>query len=266
MKPEIKLQVMKIRNLEVTLFWKIFLLIILTAVIVSWSSHRSDCKNSTYILEQSQKRYNADQNWQQSEITLHIQEPRVGTPNRFTKLRINNASDYFEMERNREEGMLKIILEENKEGQIFLNGKSGFPREIMEKYGNPERIERSKNFYKTMYGLPMSLNDEFWKKIESAQKAEFEGDEVYRIDIEPKEELISKHWTIIISVETYEILAIEFNRPEELNGNEEIIKFHGEYEVNGVKIPRVRNWYDKNTNEYLGTDVIVKGLKQKIPG
>ena len=69
------------------------------------------------------------------------------------------------------------------------------------------------------------------KKIEPAQTAEYEGQEVYRINIELKEELISKHWTLIFSVDTYKILAIEFNHPEATEKEEEIIKFHGEYEI-----------------------------------
>lgn len=242
------------------LFWQIFLLTILPMVFGSWSLKESNCTNSLYILKQSQKIHDVHNNWKQAKLRIHIQEPRVGTPDRYTKLLINNSSNYFEMERNREEGMVKMIFTENEEGEIFLNGKSAFTEDIKEKYGNLETIKRSKNFYEIMYGLPMSFTDEFWKEINPAQKATFEGKEVYRINIELQEELISKHWTLIISAETYKIMAIEFNHPEEPEKNEEIIKFYGEYEINGIQIPRVRDWYDKNTNEYLGTDVIVKQL------
>ena len=54
---------------------------------------------------------------------------------------------------------------------------------------------------------------------------------------------------------------LEFNHPEQPENEGEIIKFNGVYEINGMKIPRIRNWYAKGTNEYLGTDVIVGTLE-----
>ncbi len=57
------------------------------------------------------------------------------------------------------------------------------------------------------------------------------------------------------------LLAIEFNHSREDRNNGEILKFFGEYEFNGVKTPRIRNWYSQSQNKYLGSDVIVAELK-----
>ncbi|WP_282163015.1 DUF6503 family protein [Ulvibacterium marinum] len=241
---------------------KLFTGLLVIFVTFGWKTNNPNCKNSTYILNQVQEKYDSNQEWGTSEIKLHIQEPRVNNPQRYTKLNLKNSDDYFEMERFREDGIVKRILTGNGESKIFLNGESELSRAIIEQYRlNVERSLGHKKFYKLMYGLPMSLSNNFWEQIRSAQKAEYEGREVYRVAMELKDEMISKHWTLIIEVETYTLLAIEFNHPEDPGKEEEIITFEGEFDINGMKIPRIRNWYIKGTNEYLGTDIIVEELK-----
>lgn len=234
----------------------------LLITIISGLNVKDDfCKNSEYILSKANKVYDANNQWQHSAINIHIQEPRVGNPQRYTKLLLNNASNYFEMERQKDIGTIKRIVNEHEKSEILVNGKSDISTEIKEKYAlNLERTLKSKNFYKILYGVPMSITNELWDNIEPAQQIVFEGKEAYKIAIELKETLISKHWALLISKENYELLAIEFNHPEQPENEGEIIKFNGEYEINGMKIPRIRNWYAKGTNEYLGTDIIVTEL------
>ena len=229
--------------------------------IISWNTNHADCKNSTYILSQVKKQYDANNQWEASEIKLHIQEPRVGNPLRHTRLQLANSTDYFEMERFRKDGVVKRILTGTGESKIYLNNESNLAQEIIEQYRlNKERTLSHKKFYRLMYGLPMSLKETVWKKIAPAKKGTFEGKDVYRLSLELKDPMISKHWTLLIDVENYKLLGIEFNHPEEPGREEELIKFESEFEVDGIKLPRIRNWYIKGTNEYLGSDIIVEEL------
>ena len=230
--------------------------------LLSWVTDNTNCKNSNYILSQVKAKYNANSLWESSELKLHIQEPRVGNPLRHTKLFLNNGNDYFEMERFREDGVVKRILTNEGESRIYLNEELNHSEAVIEQYQlNTERTKGHKAFYKLMYGLPMSLTDQHLEKMEPAQKAVFDGIDVYRISIELKEPMISKYWTLIVDSETYALKAIEFNHPDEPEKQEEILVFESEIEVNGFKIPRIRNWYIKGTNEYLGSDIIVEELK-----
>jgi hypothetical protein len=228
---------------------------------MGWTTTGPTCKHSAFILDQVTNNYDPSHLWENSEIKVHIQEPRVGNPQRHTKLVLNNAEDYFEMERYRVDGVIKRILSHTGESNTFLNGKSDLSDEVIEKYRlSADRTLGHKRFYKLMYGLPMSINEGTWRKIEPAQPGEYEGKAVYRIRIELLEEMISKYWTLIVTPENYELLAIEFNHPDAPGKEEEVIKLEGEIEVNGIKIPRIRNWYIKGTDEYLGTDIIVEKL------
>jgi|GEM_PF-1656660 len=233
--------------------------LLLIGVILGWKTNRPNCKNSVYILDQVKEKYDSQQVWGTSELKIHIQEPRVSNPQRYTKLNLKNSNDYFEMERFREDGIVKRILTGNGESRIFLNGESELSKTIVEQYRlNVERTKGHKKFYQLMYGLPMSLSNDLWEQIEPARKVTYAGREAYAVALELKDEMISKHWTLLIDVENYNLLTIEFNHPEDPDKEEEVLTFEGEFEINGMKIPRIRNWYIKGTHEYLGTDVIVE--------
>ena len=243
------------------------LLIVLFTAWLSVFSFQPDnppapCKNRQYIVAQSKLKDDTDQRWNQSEFRLHIQEPRVNNPQRYSRVVLNNASSYFEIERNRSEGTIKRIIDERGSFRALFNDNTDVPAEIIEKYGiNQQRSQGYRNFYQAMYGLPMSVTKEFYDKMAPAEPIVFEGKEAYRISLELKQEMISKHWQLIISIEDYALLALEFYHPE--NPEEgEIIKFQDNLRIDNITLPRMRHWYDKQTDEYLGSDIIVTETSQ----
>lgn len=243
-------------------FWQIISLAMLILVFGNWDLKDNNCKNSLYLLKQSQKRYDENNNWQKSEIKIHIQEPRVGNPQRYTKLKLNNEIDYFEMERKREFGIENRIIDSQGNNKIGLNGEYDIPKEVKEKYRiDINRNEVYRKFYEHLYGIPMSITEDLWTKIAPAETGIFEGIPVYEIKIELKEKVISKNWTLIISKETYKVLGLEFNYPESPDHEEELIKFEGEIEVGELILPRIRHWYIKGSEEYLGSDIVVEKLE-----
>ena len=232
------------------------------AVLIAWMSDFPKCTNSEYLLERVRDHYDPNEVWDTTTLKIHIQEPRVGNPQRHTKLTLDNDENYFEMERFREDGIVRRILTGDGESQIFLNGESDLSDSIVTAYRLYEdRSHNHKNFYQLMYGLPMSLNEDLWEEVKPAQLASFEGNNVYRIDAELKEDMISKHWTIIVDADDYNLLALEFNHPEDPESEGEILKFDGTIEINGVALPRIRNWYVQGSEEYLGSDIIVGVLE-----
>ncbi len=242
---------------------KTFSLLIISALLPflpSVTPADTGCKNSAYILQQVRTNYG--QGWETADLRIHIQEPRLGNPQRYTKLRLNLGEDYFEMERTYDYGTLRRILTADQESKIYLNGDANLPQELVDKYLlNVTRTQAHKKFYRYMYSIPMCLTDEFWSEIAPAQEVVFDGREAYQISMVLKEEMISKYWTLIVDAEMERLLALEFNHPDEPGRDEEMIIFEGEYVVDGIKLPRIRHWYIKGTEEYLGSDIIVETLE-----
>ena len=243
---------------------KILLASILSLFFMSMLPVESDfnkCKNSEYILNQSKKKHDSKSHWNQSEINFHIQEPRVGNPQRFSKIKLNNATDYFEIERNRAEGLEKRTINEQGKCTFSLNGSEEIPEEIQEKYGiNKESTEFRKIFYQTLYGLPMSLTDDMIVEMKPAESIVYEDRDAYRVNIELKNSIISKHWGLLISTKDFKLLALEFNHPDDPDSVGEIIKFEGLVKVKGMELPRIRHWYEQGSDEYLGSDIIVEQI------
>jgi hypothetical protein len=246
-------------------FMKTILILILPVLIFmasKWETETVPCKNSPYLLEKSKRAHDPKSNWNKAAFKVHIQEPRVGNPQRFTKLKLDNRTGFYEMDRNRDEGIVKRRVNGNGEVEIFLNGKSDIPESIVEKYGlNSTTTRFIQKFYRTMYGLPMALEKDFWTQIDTAEPIQFYGKEAYRIPIVLTEEIIAKNWGIILSRNDYRILGLELNHPENPNQEEELIKFEGAFIHDQMEIPRIRHWYIKGSEEYLGTDIIVEKIE-----
>jgi len=223
---------------------------------------QNDYINGDQLLKKMIEKADPNHQWPETTLKVHIQEPRVGNPQRHTKLTLKNAESYFAMERFRVDGIVSRSLSADGTSEIALDGIVDLPDSIIQKYKlNVQRTINHKRFYELMYGLPMTLNKSLWQNINPARRSQFEGKEVYEISIELKEEMISKFWTLIIGVNLYKLLAIEFSHPDETDGEEEIIKFEGEIKIANVVLPRIRNWYIKGSNEYLGSDIIVSELQ-----
>ena len=213
------------------------------------------------ILELSQKKHDPNGNWSQAELSVHIQEPRIQNELRYSVLTLNNKNGYFSLIRDSEVGMVERIIDENGKSSVLLNGSNQIEEKLKEEYRlGADRNEGYRSFYELMYGLPMSINEEVWGNIQDAEFTTLEGQEVYKVRVELKEAMISKYWELLIDPADYSLVALKFDHSDDPNWPDEIIRFEGEYSFDGITIPRFRHWYEEESGEYLGSDVILKKM------
>ena len=233
-------------------------------IIIGWSSSTKACKNSSYIIEQAKRTYDAKNTWQTSTLEAHIQEPRVGLPHRYSELRLNNDGSYFDLKRENKIGtVIHRTLNSNGDHHITLNGMRNLTEQQIEKYVlTKEKTAQSKEFYELLYGMPMSLTKERWKQISAAKSVIFKGKKAYEINLEMQKKWVSSYWQLYIDREHHRILAIKFNESTTENSPGELLYFEDDlFEINGYQIPRIRHWYSKDPEEgYLGSDIIVDQL------
>lgn len=222
-----------------------------------------DLLSSSHILEKSRQQFDPDSNWNRAEFRLHIREPRPQTPARYSELILNNQTGYFRLSREYEVGEIVRLVDESGISEILLNGSDEISDDVIEKYRLYEEGNYSyRNFYKIILGLPVTLNDQIVREIGKTGSEIYNGTEVYNISVELNEPLISKRWELLISKNDYRIRALRFVHAPEDEKENEIIIFEGEYSTDGMKIPRFRHWYLEESNEYLGSDLILG----EIPG
>ena len=106
----------------------------------------------------------------------------------------------------------------------------------------------------------MSLTDDLIESIGDLQSSTYEGRQVYAIDIELKEVMISKNWQFSIDPHTYSLRALKLDHSGDPEWPDEIIVFDGEFQFKDIRIPRFRHWYLLDSGEYQGSDIIVRSV------
>jgi len=211
------------------------------------------------ILKETIVKHDSLNYWNKAKLSLHIQEPRISNPYRYSLLKLDNSNNSFKLTRNRDLNISEHIIDSNGNSFTILNGKTETDSLLIKKY----RLDASrnigyKNFYQLLYGLPMSLNNSL-KQIISTSENLFNEEECYKIEMELKEPVISKYWNLFVSKSSMEIKGIEIILPDKPDGGDRIY-FDGLINVNGMKIPRIRHWHQFKDDTYSGSDLIIKEL------
>jgi hypothetical protein len=237
-----------------------FVLSFILSLNVVAQENKSACKNGSYILEQSQQFHDPHGHWQEAELSLHIQEPRIQNPGRYSIVNLNNASGYFKLDRSRDAHISSHIVAADGTASVLWNGSEYFSKDLIEKYRlQTSRCAGYQQFYQLMYGLPMTLDEQLVKTVGKVETIERNGQQVFAVDIELKEAMISKHWRVLIAVDNFQVLGLELFHPDDPTQGE-ILTFDDLVEVDGIQMPRIRHWYDMEA-QYLGSDIIVKEIK-----
>ena len=117
-------------------------------------------------------------------------------------------------------------------------------------------IERMRNYYLYLWGLPMKLRDPGATIDPVIGDAEFDGQpsRVVKVTYDPL--VGSDTWYFHFEPDSYRMIGYRFYH-DETAGDGEYILLRGEREVRGMRIPVERRWFTNADDRYLGTDVLV---------
>jgi hypothetical protein len=226
------------------------------------------------ILEKSILFHDKKNEWKTANFKVIIEEPRIGNQFRYSVVELDNESNYFKLQRNRGDSISTHISQDNNYSSL-LNGQVITDSLLIKKYRlEPKRNEGYHRFYKTLLGLPMSLNDET-KTIKQVDEITFNSIQSYKITIQleesiaggtvlntiesfknRKESLFSKNWNLYVAKNDFRIIGLEMIYLDDPNAGGRII-FEGDFNINNISIPRIRHWRELN-NEYRGSDILME--------
>ncbi|MEM7486925.1 MAG: DUF6503 family protein [Bacteroidota bacterium] len=197
--------------------------------------------------------------WQTVKLNLHIQEPRLSNPHRYSILKLDNSKNTFELSRNRGEHISKHIIESDGNSIVLLDDKVEMDTMLIKKYRlDASRNVGYKNFYQLLYGLPMSLENRIERILQTAN-SDFNDESCYEVAIQLKNPIISKFWNVHISKADMTLKGIDIVFPNEPEKGDRLY-FEGIIEIDGIKIPRIRHWHELKDDSYSGSDLILKEL------
>ena len=236
-------------------------LIVIIAVSLS-GLYQSPGKTGKKILEKSIQKYDPEGQWPDLSIKAHFQEPRIQNPQRYTILSMNPGNGYFQMDRNREDKIATYIMETDGTSKVLIDGQAEFPETWREKYRlDPNLSAIYQGSYSMIYGLPMSLNNEVIETFNGITKATFNQRPAYRIEITLKKPFFSKNWWVFIGQKDYSFLGLEMFNEEDGKITGERLVFEDRVPIEKTSIPRIKHWYDMESGQYLGSDILVKLLE-----
>lgn len=225
------------------------------------SAYQARCQDAAQVLEKSRERHDPDGRWTSTSLAVHIQEPRLETPLRYSEVVMDNRSGSFRLTREHGSDVLERIIDANGSATTLLNGTAEIPEAVREQY----RIDDGRNyglrsFYRMIYGLPMSLSHEVVERVRGVVAGSFAGREVCKVRLDLKEGVISRHWELMVDPVDYSLVALRFEHPDDPALPDELIVFDGEFTWDEMRIPRFRHWYLLESDEYLGSDVILRAV------
>ncbi|BFP43146.1 hypothetical protein FGF1_39910 [Flavobacteriaceae bacterium GF1] len=209
------------------------------------------------LLEKSKKIHDRDGTWPSQKLEFRVQEPRVQNPERFSEVLINRSNQSFALKRRIDSKEIEIHVS-NDQVWFKIDGNEIKDETLLGKYRLSEpRAKGYQRFYQTIYGIPMSIDTTFYKKIEHVKKVKFQGADAFLIMFSLREEMIGKQWGLILSNTDFRVLGLEIYHPGSENDERETIWFDGYFEKNGILIARFKHWFLNGDKEYLGSDIII---------
>lgn len=126
-----------------------------------------------------------------------------------------------------------------------------------------DRLERTRNYYHFLWGLPMKLKDPGTILDPEVERATFAGVDVDQLRVTYDPEVGGDTWYFYFDTTTARLVGYRFYHDESQNDGE-YITLDGERAVDGMRIPANRRWYVNADDRFLGEDRLI-GLAEAGP-
>jgi hypothetical protein len=193
--------------------------------------------------------------WERSRHQLSVREQRENADGRETYLVIDNPTGRFQMLVSQDGNAMRATID----GSLCtasVNASTEFPQEVEDRYGlSCNGIAAWQRYYRFLFGLPMNLDEQGVRLSSEIGETVFEGTPVHVLTVTYNQQEGKDVWHLYIDRETNALIGCRFVYDvAQLEG--EYIVFEGEVESNGVRLPRVRKWYNNEDGAYIGQDII----------
>ncbi|MGI9626820.1 MAG: DUF6503 family protein, partial [Longimicrobiales bacterium] len=121
-------------------------------------------------------------------------------------------------------------------------------------------VERMRNYYLYLWGLPMKLTDPGTQIASEIEQATFDERAALSAKVTYDAEVGSDIWYFYFDPATYQMIGYKFYH-DEAAGDGEYILLRDEYDLLGMKIPAVRRWFTNRDSTFLGADHLVEDFQ-----
>lgn len=204
------------------------------------------------LLARSIAHHDPDGVWGTRPLDLEISESRPDGSERTTRLHVDAPAGVFTLDR-RDGG--QVLEGRIGPDECFWNLAAGdFSSEQVEAL-SCESLERTRDYYLYLWGLPMKLRDP-GTRLGPVTRVRTAAGPVFRLRVTYDPEVGSDVWDFDFDPTTAALVGYRFFH-DEAAGDGEWIALDGELAGAGLRLPRTRTWYTHAEDELLGTDRLV---------
>lgn len=206
------------------------------------------------LLRKSIQFHDPEGNWETFQGTLQVMMKIPDKPSRNSTISIDLPNQYFYLKAIQEEKITEYTLDKE---SCWIKFNQETPTEA-EKLANKLSCDRAKmyrDYYTFLYGLPMKLNDPGTIIHEQVILKNFQGNEYLVLKVTYQKEVGEDTWYFYFHPETYAMEVYQFYHDEDKNDGEYIILSEIET-VQGIKMPKKRDWYYNHNDQFIGTDLL----------
>ncbi|MEJ2084445.1 MAG: DUF6503 family protein [Acidobacteriota bacterium] len=207
------------------------------------------------LLKSSIERHDPQGLWGVTSFELSIGESRPDGSERLSTVSIDDRNQMFTITSSREGKPIEGTLNGD-ECTWLLDGSSDFSDDERDQYRlTCERLERIRNYYVYLWGLPMKLTDPGTRIDPEIESTEFMGNPVSSIRITYDPDVGSDTWYFYFDPADAALVGYRFYH-DETAGDGEYIVLEEERDFDGLRLPTVRTWYTNQGDELLGVDTL----------
>lgn len=209
------------------------------------------------LLEKSIKFHDPDGKWETFKGTLYVTMQTPKRPERNSEIKIDLPKEYFYVKASQGKNTTEYTLDKGK-CSIAFNGDANPSDEVKKKNNlSCDRATMYSNYYTYLYGLPMKLKDPGTIIHKQVNLEKFMGEMYLVLKITYEKEVGKDTWYFYFDPKTYAMEAYQFLKDSKPDTGEYIL-LTGIEIINGIKIPKKRDWYYNKNQQYLGTDTLKK--------
>jgi hypothetical protein len=213
------------------------------------------------LLEKAIKYHDPEGKWETFNGTLFVTMKTPNKPDRNSEIKINFPEEYFYVKATQGANVTEYAVHKG-DCSIAFNGDTNPSDEVKKKNNlSCDRAKLYDNYYSYLYGLPMKLKDPGTIIHKQVNLDKFMGEMYLVLKVTYKEDVGNDTWYFYFDPETYALETYQFLKDSKPNTGEYIL-LSGIETINGIKIPKKRDWYYNKNQQYLGTDLLVIKSKE----
>jgi len=141
------------------------------------------------------------------------------------------------------------------ECSALIDQRAPSPEEVETFRLRCDQIERSRNYYLYLWGLPMKLRDPGTRLDPEVVRTQFQGTPVDQIRVTYDAEVGQDTWYVYFEPESARMVGYRFYHDESV-GDGEYITLEDEFKVSEMRLPARRRWFVNADDRFLGEDVL----------